>query len=334
MANILDVARAAGVSKTLVSRVINNQKGVSSETRERILKVIKDLNYRANGLARSLVLQKTQSIGVIVDDLCSPFLFDFFGALQEEGERNDYKIIFSGSNNKPEVKQRYIDYFSGGRTDGIIVYGSLNTDENLIRNLSLSNFPFVLIENEIPGLEINNILIDNVEGAYTATLHLVKLGFRNIFHFTGDMNIKVSMDRLNGYVSAMRENGIAIDEGMIIYSDFSEDSGYQKMKNLLDSGIRPEAIFFGADTTAFGAIRAIYEAGLKVPQDIAIVGFDDDKPESRDIVFPQLTTVRQPMEKVGKCAVATLVNNISSPDNKCKKLIYKTELIIRKSCGA
>jgi DNA-binding LacI/PurR family transcriptional regulator len=335
MNTIIDVAREAKVSKTLVSRVLNNRKGVSQESKDRILKAMKDLNYRYNGLAKSMVLQKTDTIGVVLDSIRFSFYFDFIKGLESQSEEAGYNIIFASGSNDPDIKRRYIDFFTQGRVDGIIIYGSSMTDEIVIKELSKQNYPFVLIENEIAGFDINNVLVDNFGGAYKATEHLINSGFNDIMHFTGDLNTKkkISMDRLNGYVKAMQDYGKLIKDGMIVISDFNEKSGYVNMKRLLDSGTKPEAVFFGADLTAFGAIRSIYEAGLSVPRDIAVIGFDDDIPESRDIVFPPLSTVRQPMEQMGKTGVQVLTDNIKNSGNSKQKILLNTELVIRESSG-
>lgn len=334
MANIKDVAERANVSKTLVSRVLNGKKGVSLEARQRIYKAIKELNYKSNVLARSLVLQQTKTIGIIIDQLCESFYYDLINEIQKTAEEMDYSVIFGNGRNNAQIKHRYVNFFTQGIVDGIIIYGSFHTDESVIKELADTNYPFVLIENEIQGLDVNNILVNNCDGTMKATSHLINLGYKDIMHFSGDINYKVSLDRLNGYVMAMQKHNLPIKDGMIVYTDFTEKSGYDNMKRILEKGRKPEAIFFGADITAFGAIRAIYEHGLKVPEDIAIVGFDDDIPKSRDIVFPALTTVRQPLKEIGRDSIKLLLKTIQEPERQKERHVFETELIIRDSCGA
>ena len=333
MITISEVANRAQVSKTLVSRVINNKSGVSPENRERITAIIKELNYRPSDIARSLVLQKTQTIGVVMDDLCIPYFFKLINGLRDYGESAGYNVIFCSGGCTEEIKGKYINFFTHGRADGIIVYGSRYTDENIIRNLTASKFPFVLIENEIDDLDINNIVLDNFNGAYKATEHLIKLGFKNIRHFTGDMNYKVSLHRFNGFVKAMQDNAIPLNSNSITYSDFYEDLAYSQMKDLIAKKDIPDAIFFGADLAAFGAIRAIYEAGLSIPKDISIIGFDDDSPQQNDIVFPKLTTIGQPLYEMGMESIKLLIKNIENPDMKSEKIIFDPKLIIRETCN-
>lgn len=295
MATIKDVAELAGLSVTMVSRYLNNLKGVSKESQEKITAAIRELNYRPNGIARSLVLQKTHTIGIVVDDLCSPFIFELIEGLESGAEDFDreekYNVIFCNSNGDVQRKQRHIRFLTQGRVDGIVIYGSLIQDDSIVSQLAATNFPFILIENDIGGIDVNKVLIDNTNGAYTATEHLIKLGHRCIAHIGGDLNLKITLDRMNGFVRALQDNNIPIDRSLIIFPDFSQqkskgytdkygnqsmffESGYYEMKKLLTKGNHPDAVFFATDLSAFGAIKAINEAGLRVPEDISIVGFD------------------------------------------------------------
>ena len=329
MVTISEIAERANVSKTLVSRVLNNKSGVSPEKRKAIQTVIDDLNYRPNALARSLVTQKTQTIGVVMDSLCDSYFFDLINGLQDTAEKLGYNVIFCSARGNADIKSNYIDFFSQGRTDGIISYGSYLRDQNVIGD---TNSCFVLIEGYVPDVPINNVLVDNYKGAYEATVHLIKAGYKRISHFSGDMNYKVSLDRFNGFINAMHDYSIPISSSDIINADFLEESGYEEMQKIISDGNIPEAIFFGADRTAFGAIKAMYEHGLKTPDDIAIIGFDDDLPKDYDIVYPKLTTLRQPLYKMGVESVNLLVEAINNPKVKPKVTVFEPELIIRDTC--
>jgi DNA-binding LacI/PurR family transcriptional regulator len=206
-------------------------------------------------------------------------------------------------------------------------------DDSIIRSIVDTKFPFVVIENYIQDLNINCVMIDNFNGAYKATEHLIKLGHRNIMHFAGNRAKRVSSDRLNGYLTAMHDNLINVSDDMIINSDYTEENGYRDMKRLLGQNIKPTALFCADDTIAVGAITAIYEAGLSVPGDIAVIGFDDDKSVRMDRIFPALTTVRQPLIDIGAASIKLLVKHIKNPMKKPEKILFKTELIIRDSCG-
>lgn len=332
MATISEIASKANVSRTLVSRVLNNKPGVSEENRKKILAVIEELKYKPNALARSLVRQKTQTIGVVMDNLCDPFFFDLIQGLQDTGEQLGYNIVFGSGRGNAEIKHKYFDFFSQGVTDGVIAYGSYLRDESVINAIASSNACFVLIEGSLPNMSINNVQLDNYSGAYKATEHLIKLGYKKIRHFSGDMNYKVSLDRFNGFIDAMRHYSMQISLSDIVTADFFEQSGYDQMKNIIGSGDIPDAIFFGSDRTAFGAIKAMYEHGLKAPEDIAIIGFDGDKPTDWDINYPKLTTIKQPLYQMGVEGIKLLVEAINNPGMEPQIKVLEPELIIRDTC--
>lgn len=355
MATIKDVAQHAGLSKTLVSRFINNQKGVSPESQQKIVLAIKELNYRPNGLARSLVLQKTHTIGIVVDDLCATFIFRLIEGLEhgaEEFDKDDkYNVIFCNSNGDIARKERHINFLTQGRVDGIVIYGSLVHDDSLIQQLAQVNYPFILIENDIEGVDVNKVVIDNIGGAFMATEHLIKLGHRRIAHIGGNMNLKITLDRMNGYVRALQKHNIPVDQSLIIFPDFSDvdewkkrdesmsqflffDRGYVEMKKLIDKGQVPEAIFFATDLSAFGAVKALQEAGLSVPEDVSIIGFDDEVSAAGSFHCMPVSTVRQPLKQAGYLGIQKLISSINHPHAAKERLLLKTELVIRESTCA
>ncbi|MCL2129354.1 MAG: LacI family transcriptional regulator [Treponema sp.] len=332
MATISDIAKKANVSRSLVSRVLNNKSGVSPANRKTILEAISEYNYKPNALARALANQKTQTIGVVMDDLCDKFIFDLIRGMQDTGEKLGYNIIFCSGNANMDVKIRYVDYFMQGRTDGMIAFGSRLTDSNIFREMVEQPNPFVLIEGNIPDHEFNNIQLDNAGGAYKATKHLLDLGYKKIWHVTGDLNFNVSLDRRKGFLMAMQDYNADINEDSIIIADFEEELAHKRVSALLRDKKVPDACFAGADKTAYGVIRALYENGLRVPQDVAIIGFDDDKPDTFDMLFPKLTTLRQPLYEMGKAGVEILIHSIENPKVKPKIVVFEPELIIGETC--
>lgn len=332
MVTISEIAQKAQVSRTIVSRVINNRPGVSEETRNKILAIMKESNYTPNALARSLAMQKTQTIGVVMDNLCDSYFFKLIAGLQDAGEALNYNIIFCSGRNKAELNQRYVEFLTQGRTDGVIAYGSYHQDQELFDRLESRSCNFVLIEGNIPSRKINNVVLDNFKGAYTATEHLIQMGYRNICHFTGDMNYKVSLDRFNGFIKALQDHSIPIGTSNIIYADFFEESGYTQMNKMIEENNVPDAIFFGADKTAYGAMRAMFEHGMHPPEDIAIIGFDDDTPETTSILFPGLSTIRQPLYEMGAASVELLVKAINTPGMEPEIKVFNPELVLRETC--
>lgn len=330
MASIYDVAKQAGVSKTLVSRVINEQKGVSDASRKKILDAMAELNYRPNAIARSLVLQKTNIIGVIVDSLCETFFFDFIKGIEQEIEKSSYEVLFCSARDNVEAKKKYIDFFSQGRADGFILYGSNVRDRKLIEELEHSSMPMVIVENDVNGLNINNICVDNRYGSEVLIDYLVKQGSRRIYHVTGDMTVKAAIDRMEGYRAALRKNGLEFTEDMIIQADFTVKGGYRAIREMLDKGMEtlPEAIYFGSDATAAGGMLALEEQGIAIPEDIKVAGFDNDMVIVPDRKLKRLTTVAQPLFEMGADSVRLLMEDIKENPGKKKRVIYYPELVI------
>lgn len=319
MPNIHDVARSAGVSPTLVSRYLNGKSGVGPESREKIRAAIERLDYIPNGIARSLVTRSTNAIGIVLDSLCLPFMPRLISGFERAVETFDreekFNIIYCGANGNPRRKQMLTDYLIENRVRGIIIYGSLISDDVTISGLAKRDIPLVLIENDDRDAGVSKVLIDNEKGAYDATEYLISHGCRRIAHIAGDLNRKITVDRLNGYLAALRKNDISIDPGLIKYTDFDAlrgesdlenakpslffDVGYARTKELLDGGGSFDGIFYAGDILAFGGVGAIYEAGLRVPDDISVFGFDDDDPAPYKTPCPPLCTMRQPLEKAG-----------------------------------
>lgn len=333
MATLYDVAREAGVSKTLVSRTINHQPGVSPMNREKIEAAMRKLQYTPNQVARSLVLQRTNMIGVVLDSLCEPYYFDFISGVEQGVDDTGLEVLFCSGRENALKKDRMIEFFSQGRVDGIIIYGSATDDINLIRRLAKRTFPFVVVENEaeVPG--INSIVVDNVSGGEMAVNHLVAEGCRNIWHFTGDMRRTVSQSRKQGYLRGMEKNGLKVTPQMIVESGFEEELGYIQMKQLLNEchNCLMDGIFFGADVTAVGALRALQEAGIQVPNQVKVVGFDNDIYCTAGKGIPSLTTLCQPLQEMGKKAVSILQSAISNPLGEKETVVFSPKIIIRES---
>lgn len=332
MATITDIARQANVSRTLVSRVLNNKPGVSPENRKKILEIIEENHYVPNGLAKSLVLQKTNTIGVVMDDLCNGFFFPLIRGLQDGAEAQDYNILFCSGRRDMSVKLNYVDYLTSGCTDGIIAYGSCFDDEELFRHVAAKSAHSVLIESNLNNCKADKILLDNFHGAYAATEHLIKQGRKNIVHVTCDMNYDVGLERLNGFVQAMHDYRMPLGPDSILYADHFEDIAFQQMKRRLSQGERPDACFAGADKPAFGVLRAVLEAGLSVPGDLALIGFDDDVPDSKDMLFPALSTMRQPLYEMGRAGVELLIDRIGRTAGEPITRIFEAELVLRETC--
>lgn len=354
MATIKDVAERAGLSTTLVSRFLNGRSGVSPDSKRKIEAAIKELNYRPNGIARSLVLQKTQSIGIVLDNLGAPFAARLIAGLEQGAEdfdkENQYNVLFCSSNGDLQKKKRHVHYLTQGRVDGIIIYGSLTSDDTIIRELAETTFPFLLIENDMNNVDVDKVIIDNAEGAYRATEHLIKQGHRRIAHMAGNMNLKITLERMNGYIRALQDYHIPVRSELILHPTFEtaerhlpQDrnsrgdrsyyvAGYKEMKKMIAGGDLPDAIFFASDISAFGAIQAMEEAGIRVPDDISVVGFDDENPADYECDCKPITTMRQPLYDLGYTGIKRLIAGIHDPELPKEKIVLKATLIVRDSC--
>ena len=336
MSSLQEVAKRAGVSATLVSRYINGQTGVSQKSKSKIALAMKELNYEPNALARSLVTRRTKTIGIVMDTLCEPYFFPLIEGLEEASEHTDYDLVFSSGRNNVRVKQNAVRYFKQGRADGVLFYGSLLEDEKLIRALAKQSFPFVVVENTFPTLDINNISLNNAFGSGAAVDYLIGCGCRSIFHVGGDMHHRVSIDRQNGYIFAMQRHGVTVNSDMLIQADFDVQGSYGIMKAYLagrPASSLPDAFYCGSDNTAYGAIMALEEAGIHVPEDVMVVGFDDDQPP-RGYAYAPLTTFSQPLREMGRRALEVLLEQIEHPDAPPQQIVYYPELIVRESTRA
>ena len=343
---INDVAELAGVSKALVSRYLNGKAGVGEQSREKIVKAINALNYTPNALARSLATQKTYSIGVLMELLDSDVALSLLRGLEmgveQAPEGDKYTLIYTSSFGDVERKKRQLAYLTQGRVDGVIIFGSQVCNDDLIIRLSKTYFPFVLIENDLSAAQTDRIVVDNVGGAFAATQRLIELGHRRIAHIAGNMNLKITVDRMQGYINALQYHNMPVDRNLIVFPDFSAlpdnrrqpigwekvfvDQGYVEMKRMLENGLAPDAVFFPTDFLAFGAIKALEEAGLRVPEDISLIGFDNEIAVAARMGTRPITSMQQPLEEAGYHAVQLCLRRVEDPRKATERIVLKTEL--------
>jgi LacI family transcriptional regulator len=331
-----EVASLAGVSRSTVSRVVNNHPNVRAQTRERVWEVIRQSGYSPNVLARSLVTNRTQIIGIVIPEaVTSVFTDPFFSLLlcgtTEACNAHRYQLILSLFTAATDFQEMYDRLLHSGYADGVIV-ASAPLDDCLVPFLLRDGVPFVSI-GRYPDERVHYVDTDNVGGAQMAVNHLVRQGHRRIGTIAGRLDIVAGQDRLQGYRQGLEARGIPVDEALIVEGDFTEEGGMEAMRALLP--LEPSAIFVASDTMAAGAVRVLRAAGLRVPQDVAVVGFDDTSIASS--IEPPLTTVRQPIERLGAMAVDVLVGILqdSSEENGAvQRILIPTELVVRASCGA
>ncbi len=331
--NLEEIARRSGVSRSTVSRVINNDPNVKTETRERVQDIIHQLNFQPNVAARSLASGRTRVLGLVIPRGVTALFTDPYFPILIQGiasacNVHDHSVMLWLA--EPEYERRTIhQVMHGGLIDGVIV-SSMLMDDPLVQALADNQKPFVLVGRHPTNASLSYVDVDNIKGAHSAVAHLLRLGRRRIAAITGPQNAIVGADRRTGYLDALRERGLAPDPRLTVEGDFTETSGYLGMQRLLAHD--PDAVFAASDMMAQGALRALREAGRRVPEDVAVVGFDD-MPFAAT-TEPPLTTVRQPIGRLGATAVEILIDLITQPAAGPRRVLLSTELVIRKSCGA
>jgi LacI family transcriptional regulator len=333
--NLEDIAKKAGVSRSTVSRVINGENHVNAKTRHRVLEVIEQEGYSPNPAARMLVTRRSQVIGVMIPSV-GGFVFDdsfYFPTLlhgvSEVTNPRDYAMLLWMGVEKSDSGRFSRRVLNNRLMDGLII-ASPETDSPLLEQMLQSGVTFVVTERTAYREdEISYVTIDNVQAAKTAVDHLIGLGRRRIACITGHLNNVDSMDRLAGYRLALEGAGLPYDENLIRNGRFILEGGYEAMMSLLDC--KPDAVFIHTDQMAMGSIQALRHAGVRIPDDIALVGFDD-LPSARNSI-PLLTTVRQPVQQKGFLAAGLLIDLIEEKVSAPQHLMLPTELVIRETCG-
>lgn len=327
---IKEVAREAGVSIATVSRVFNDSGPVHDDTRQRIIDVARRLRYIPNGAARSLITSKTQTLGVLLPDLHGEFFSEVIRGIDQMARQHGYHLLLSGSHNDRKEIEAALRAMLG-RVDGLVImYPDLDAAA-LQANLS-EGLPVVLLNCRIEGDPFDAILIDNYGGAYAMTRHLLDYGHRRIALITGGPENFDAAERVRGYRDALREAGAAWSSELEAEGAFTERSGFEAVRPLLALSPRPTAIFASNDSMAIGALSALREAGVHVPDEIAVVGFDDIRIAA--YVSPPLSSVHVPIVELGARAVECLIEAVRDESRRavCQEVL-PTTLVIRDSCG-
>ena len=329
-----DIAKKAGVSRSTVSRVINHQPNVREEVRARVWDVIHSTGYHPNVAARSLASQRSSMIGLVLPHSVSSFFTDPYFPHLIQGvaqgcNQSDYTLGLFLVANKEDEEKIYPRVSRTGLLDGVILQAGHHGDPLMGRLLD-SDIPLLYVGRPFHPENVSYIDIDNVEASYNAVAHLIRLGYKRIGTIAGPEHSTVGIDRKQGYLKALRDRDLVLDERLIVEGDFTEIGGYYAMQKLMPA--KPEAIFAASDIMAIGAMRAAREAGLNVPDDVAFVGFDDLPLSTAPT--PLLTTIRQPIYRFGVTAVEMLIDLINNGTRPLRRIMMSTELVIRESCGA
>ena len=328
MKTIKDVARAAGVSINTVSRALNGKPDVNSETKRQVLEAAERLNYMPNRLARGLRSNKTGVIGVIVADIANPFFSAVVKGMGEAAKDLGYSIILQDTGENCENEEEAIHIMQSEHVDGVLIT-PVQTDKKSILMLEESGIPFVLVARHFSDVDTDFVVADDVQGGYLATTHLIEKGHERIAFINGPSYNSSAIERFQGYNKALNEHNIKVNERLITNGALTMEDGYAHARALLaKSAPNPTALFTFSDFVALGAMKAVREAGLRIPDDMAIVGYDD-------IAFAfclevPLTTVRIPKREIGEEVVSILGKKMSG--EKChSRLRMPVELVVRQS---
>lgn len=330
---IVDVARAAGVSVSTVSRVLNNKPDVAADTRETVLAAIQRLGYVANPSARRLAGGRTGIIGLIVPDITTAYTVEIVRGVGEAVNEAGYDLVLYTVVQRHEGAERertWLSMLSRGLVDGLVLVLPRSMADELLA-LSNRGLPIVLIDHRGIDTNLPSVCATNVEGALEATRYLLSLGHQRIGFITGTLQYRAGSDRLAGYRLALAQAGIAFDPTLVVEGDFSRQRGYEGALALMRQPDPPTAIFASNDVSAFGALDALRDLGLRVPEDVSLVGFDDIPAAAE--VRPSLTTVHQPLVDMGRHGAQLILALLNGQMDAPQRIELPTRLIVRSSCS-
>ena len=328
MATIKDVAKMAGVSTTTVSHVINKTRFVAQETESLVLQAIKDLNYSPSAVARSLKVNTTKSIGMIVTTSEAPYFAEIIHAVEEHCYRQGYSLFLCNTQNNAEKIKNHLEMLAKKRVDGILVMCSEYLPDSLNLLHSFENIPMVVMDWG-PNVHTDIILDNSFDGGYLATKHLIENGHKYIGIIAGELTKTTAKTRYEGFIHAMKEAGLTVNPNWVMEGFFEPEDGYECMNKILSQDNLPTAVFCCNDVMALGAISAIGEKGLRVPEDISIIGYDNI--HASRFYSPPLTTVHQSKSRLGVQAVNLLFERINHKSDQKEKIEIHPELVVRKS---
>ena len=326
-----EVARRAGVSAMTVSRVVNGRVRVDSETRQRVEEAIQALNYIPNRIARGLISQKTQTIGIIVPDIVNPFFAPVVRGAESAARKAGYRVLLCNSEGDLRLEREYIEDLVAHRVEGLLLAPASDRSRSSVLSLLRGGFPLVLIDRALPDADCDLIVSDNVQGARRLIEHLIAIGHREIAHVSDAEDTSTGRERLRGYREALEAAGIPFQPELVIRTTVDRIGGYRAAQEILARDSLPTAIFAVNNMTAVGTMEALRERNLSVPKDMGLVCFDDV--EHLAVLSPILTVIDQPAETFGSLGVQLLLERMTGKANsRPRRIILQTDLIVRQSC--
>ncbi len=330
MVTIYDIAQKANVSAMTVSKVINNTGRISEQTRKRVKKVMEELNYVPNSNARSLVLQQTQILSLLITDITNPFYTSLARGAEDSAKKLGYRLLFGNSDEDYDKEQDYVDMILSTRVDGVLFAPAGDHSLKHLEKLRAHNIPFVILDRAVPGIESDIVLGDSKQGARNLVEYLIGLGHRRIALVNGSLDVSTARLRYEGYAEALQLHGISLDDELVVHKSYREYKDEDQLERLLKHAAPPTAIFAANNFLAVGVINALRKRGIRVPEDMSVVCFDDLDLSSA--LEPFLTVAAQPAYQFGAMGIQLLVERIQgSAVPEPRKLILPSELVIRSS---
>ncbi|WIF94202.1 LacI family DNA-binding transcriptional regulator [Caminicella sporogenes] len=331
---IKDIAKAAGVSRATVSRVLNDSGYVREETRQKVLKTIKELNYTPSAIARSLSTSRTNTIGVIVPEINNPFFGEIIKGISQVADEHNLNIILCNTDDNKEKELKALKLLKQQRIEGIIITPTYPEDEfnrEYLSSLENLGIPIVLLDGHVEYFNFSGVFIDHIKGAYDAATALIEAGHRKIAIITGYMNSRPAIERLIGYKKALEINNIPVEEKYIFYGDYTHETAYNITKEILNMKDRPTAIFVMSNMMILGCMKAFYEENIRVPEDMAIIGFD--KIDALNIIGMNISFVNGPTIEMGKMGMKILIESLDNRKDvkELKRIILMPKLVLKGS---
>lgn len=328
------LAGILGVSAMTVSRALNGRPNVDEKTRKRVIEAARKYGYTPDHIARSLTLRRTETIGVVVPEISHSFFPEVIRGIEDAIYSAGYHLILTHSAEDENREQDAISTLESKRVDGILISTAQTvSDRSSYLDAMRIGLPIVFFDRVVENIGATCVSIDDEDCCARITEHLIGHGYKAIAHLSGPSNVSIGKGRLKGYRKALSRNNIEYRPELVVQSGFHENGGYLAMEKLLQlpARERPDAVVAVNDPAAFGAMKAIQDHRLRIPQDIAIVGMSDDV--RAELLFSPLTTIRQPAYKIGEAAAKALVSEIEGREKPGRKIIVQTELAVRRSCG-
>ncbi|GAA4435608.1 LacI family DNA-binding transcriptional regulator [Phytohabitans houttuyneae] len=327
MATIYDVARRAEVSPATVSRVANGHANVDPALAERVRNAMRELAYRPNAVARNLRRSRTTLWAVIISDIGNPFFTSLVRGVEDVAQRAGYSVVLCNSDEDPGKEGQYVDAALAEQMAGVII--SPAGKANHVNRLVDARVPVVVIDRQQSGAHVDTVLVDNEQGAYLATTHLIESGYQRIACVSGPLGVFTATRRLRGYRRALEEHGRSYQDELVRHGDFREEGGYRAMASLLGLRPRPDALFVANNLMTIGAVECLVDSRVTMAGEMGVVGFDD-VPWAH-LVRPSLTTVAQPTYELGREAASLLTQRIADPERPPTTITLETKLQIRDS---